>query len=132
MSPITLALRLLLQNPKLLCEITLPTNFQSIKLEGMDLLKKIIHSIDQNSQQNTGSLLEYFKEDAEKQFLIELATQDLLIPEDAWQKELQGAVNRLLQLDIERQIQSILTRGNQAELSLDEKRLLQKLLVSRV
>ena len=130
-SPILLAISLLLQCPQLLESLVIPTHFDRIQLEGIGILKQVMGIIYQHSTQTTGSLLEYLKGEEEKHLLAELASQDLLISDEAWQNELQGAFKRILDIDVERQIQKLLSKGRQEGLSFDEKTRLQGLLAER-
>lgn len=127
--PIRLALSLLLQSPMLIEHITIPAEFFSINLEGMPLLQKVITLIQQDPKKPMGSLLEYLQGEKEKDVLLMLAAQDLLIPEDAWQIELEDTIKRIMVLDRENMIKSLLLKGKDKGLSLEEKKQLQQLLV---
>jgi DNA primase len=129
--PLRLSLSLLLQNPKLLFDLRIPDYFYSLELDGMALLYKIIKIIQQNPHLTTGSLLEYVEEDSEKSLFQELAMVDLLIPDAIWLSELQGAVIRLCEIDLEQRIHLLMAKGSREGLNLEEKRSLQKLLVSQ-
>jgi DNA primase len=128
-SPVRLAISLLLQAPRLLSTATVPKRLANMHVKGMEFLTKLIIIIQKNPEQTTGSLLEYFKEQNEMALLTELATQDLLIPEKAWPKELQGALNWIAENEIEIQIQELLAKGKQQGLTSDEKKMLQNLLI---
>jgi DNA primase len=128
-SPVRLAISLLLQAPRLLSTANIPKRFANIHVKGMEFLTKLIIIIQKNPEQTTGSLLEYFKEQHEMALLTELATQDLLIPEKTWPKELQGALNWIAENEIEIQIQELLAKGKQQGLTSDEKKMLQNLLI---
>lgn len=130
--PIRLALCLLLQDPKLAKNLPIKEDiFKTITLDGIDLIGRILTLIQEAPDPTTGSLLEYLKEDPEKNLYIELATQDLLIPAETWQEELQGAFDCIIKIDRETCIQTLLTKGKTQGLTFDEKKLLQNLLISQ-
>ncbi|MBA2653793.1 MAG: DNA primase [Gammaproteobacteria bacterium] len=128
-APLKLALSIILQRPLLGKNLEIPQNFFTIKLEGMDLLQKVIQIIQQNSPATTGSLLEHLQDEEQKPLVIELASQDILTPDEGWQDELQGAVARIIKNGIEQHIQILLAKGKKEGLTQEEKQLLQKLLL---
>lgn len=132
LAPIRLAIGLLIQNPKLLEKILIPATFNSMELQGIDILKRVIGVIKQNSQQTTGSLLEFFKGEEDFSVISSLAAMDLLIPEDAWQAELQGAFDCIMGMEKEEHIRQLISKGNEQGLTAEEKQLLQQLLVARM
>lgn len=129
--PVRLALSLLLQNPKLLLNITIPNGVYHVKLVGIPTLLRLIEIINANPQQNTGSLLEYCRNQKQRELLAELASVNHVIPMANWKDELQGALIRIVEIAQEQEIQDLLTKGNQTELSLEEKTRLQLLLERR-
>lgn len=130
-TPVLLAIRLLLQAPSLAQRIAIPPNFEEIQLEGFDIIRKLLSILKQNPLQTTGCLLEYFSDDPARSLLTELAAQDLLIPDPGWQNELQGAFERIFEIDNEQKIQILLAKGSKEGLTMDEKLLLQRLLSTR-
>lgn len=129
--PIRTALSLLLQAPTLLANIKFDENLDELDLPGSATLLRVLTVIKANSVATTGALFEYLKADPERDLLLDLAAQDLLMPIEAWQEELQGALYRIIEIQAERHIQALLTKGKQQGLSLDEKKLLQNLLISK-
>jgi DNA primase len=127
--PVRLALCLVLQAPRLLLNLDIKPEFYSVQVSGIALLHKIMAIIHKNPNQTTGSLLEYFKEDKNNEFLLELAAQNLVLPENTWQEELLGAIDRILKIDIEERIKQLLALGKNKGLTDDEKKLLQNLLI---
>jgi DNA primase len=130
-TPVLLALRLLLQAPGLAQRIAIPPNLEEIQLEGFEIIRKILSILNQTPLQTTGCLLEYFSNDPVQPLLMELAAQDLLIPDPGWQNELQGAFERILEANKGEQIQVLLAKGSKKGLTMDEKLLLQRLLSTR-
>lgn len=129
--PLKLAISLLLQNPALLNKLEIPADFDAVQLNGISLLRRLISLIKQHTLQTTGMLLEYLTEEDHKDLLLNLAAQDLLIPEDAWQSELQGAIYRIIDAAKEDRIQALLAKGKKDGLSPEEKQLLQSLLIEK-
>ncbi len=130
-TPVLLAIRLLLQAPGLVQRVAIPPNFETIQLEGFDIIRKLLSILKQNPLQTTGCLLEYFSNDPARPLLMELAAQDLLIPDPGWHNELQGAFERILEIEKELQIQTLLAKGSKEGLTMEEKLLLQRLLSTR-
>lgn len=129
--PVRLALSLLLQKPQLLLNITVPPEVKHVKFVGIPTLLRLMEIISENPEQNTGSLLEYCRNQKQRELLAELATIKHLIPVSHWKDELQGALIRIVDLAQEHEIQELLAKGNRVELSKDEKSRLQLLLKQR-
>lgn len=129
--PVKLAIALLTQKPQLLEKIQIPATFSKVGLKGVASLKCLIAFIERRPKQTTGSLLEFIKEEEDFPLFEKLATIDLLIPEDAWQNELEGAISCILELENQDRIQQLLAKGNLEGLTTEEKLLLQELLLAR-
>lgn len=128
---VQLVIRLLLQSPPLFEQLIIPPAFEETKIEGIDIIHRLLAIIKQNPKQTTGCLLEHFSKEPIQNLLVEFAAQDLLIPDRAWQEELQGAIERIIAISKEEEIQKLLAKGSQEGLSMEEKLLLQRLLSTR-
>jgi DNA primase len=126
-SPLRLAISLLLQRPSLQEQLVIPDSFAAVSLNGAALIRKVLLILNENPKQTTGSLLEYFNED-EKRLLTELAVQDVMVPEAAWQEELQGTFDRIVAMNTEDTVTQLLSKGSRSGLTTEEKILLQQLL----
>ncbi len=126
-----LALCLLIQKPNLISDFTPPENFYMIQMKGMDFLIKILLLAKQNPLLTTGALFEHVDEEQDKFLFQELATQELLIPEESWAEELQGAIKRISELEKEHKIFILMQKGKKAGFTEEEKQSLQKLLLDK-
>ncbi|MGR3914523.1 MAG: toprim domain-containing protein, partial [Gammaproteobacteria bacterium] len=82
-SPLALAVSLLLQNPRLAAAVT-PGALAGLAAPGMDTLREIIEKITQDAAATTARLLEHFREDEKiHAYLAQLAARDNHIAPDA-------------------------------------------------
>jgi DNA primase len=131
MSPMRLAIALLLQYPHLAEEVTELSGLLSLTLPGCALLCQMITIIKGQPQLTTGSLLEYWRDEAEYTQLLKLAAWELNVPVMGIAAEFQAIIKRLPYLQREQHIEELLHRAQQADLSVEEKELLQKLLADK-
>lgn len=128
LTPMRLAIVLLLQNPALHVEKASVT-IEQLTLSGAELLKQLFSVIKQHPQLNTGALLECWRDQPEAVSLHKLAGMEHFVPEEGIQAEWQDVLQQLFKLQREEEIEHLLTRMN--ELSAVEKKHLQALLVER-
>jgi DNA primase len=130
LGPIRLAISLLIQAPHLGQKITLPEGFALLNFKGIAIINKIMTILGQKPQQTTGSLLEYFK-DQEKTLVADLAGQEILIPNQAWEVELKETLDWIMTMSVEETIKELMGKGNRQGLTEKEKLQLQQMLSAR-
>ncbi len=129
-SPIQLAIALILQSPGIVQETLIPEKLSNIKLPGVPTLQKLLELLKANPQLSCGHLLEYFRGHKVATQLAKLAVVELLIPPSA--EQLGSALHKIIQLQQEAQIQQLLNKGNhEGNLSIQEKEILRNLLKER-
>lgn len=98
LSPVRIAISLLLQNPDFIDVIEQKNvDWQVNHLAGADLLKQVVEIIIQNPNINQSQLVEHFRgQDAEKYINI-MMNHDFLISGKGLKEEFSGAIDRFLQ-----------------------------------
>ncbi|MEO8401958.1 MAG: DNA primase [Gammaproteobacteria bacterium] len=129
-STMRLAMILLVQQPGLakLIEEPLPP----LNLRGFDLLRDVIELTQRHPDLTTGGLLEFWREREEGPILAKIAQTEHMIPENGIENEFLGTIQSLRKLGNEQDIERLLAKANQAELSQEEKQLLAELIHSKV
>lgn len=130
-SPVRLIIMLLLQYPHLSNEIELSSELNTLSLPGISILMELYEQLKENSRMTTAILLEHWRDRAEEKALQKLAHQDHCIPETGVIQELKGAVLQLHASYTEQKIDWLLEQGQLRGLTIDEKTLLQQLLVEK-
>jgi hypothetical protein len=120
-----------LQHPQASRIISDLNSLQNLSLPGSNLLFKLLTLIHEQPMLNTGTLLEYWRDQTEYPQLLKLATQELNIPAEGVAAEFQGIMQRLQQLQHEYHIDQLLAKAKQDDLTLAEKELLQEMLASK-
>ncbi len=128
LSPIRLAIALILQHPHLIQEVPLPESVTAIPIKGISILTQLYAQIGAQPQLSTGGLLEHWRHKKEGTELAKLAAWDLLIPSEGARAELMGVFDKLTATGLEQQLQQLLAKANQDGLTVQEKQTLLKLL----
>lgn len=128
LSPIRTALALLLQNPTLAETISDPEILKFIHTKGVDLLYQMLLILKQQPNLNTGALLEYWRDDKLGSQLAKLASWEFFIPDEGIKEEFLGALRCILQQELEKIIQELLTKATQGKITPEEKQKLQILI----
>lgn len=131
MSPMRLAIALVLQHPYLAGEIADMSGLLALTLAGAPLLCQLLTILKSQPQLNTGALVEYWRDEDEYVLLLKLAAWEINIPSSGIAAEFHGIVQRLNNLQREYQIDQLLQKAQQADLSIIEKELLQKLIAGK-
>jgi len=108
MSPMRLAIALLLQYPHLSEEVTDISGLLPLTLPGSALLCQMLTIIKGQPQLTTGSLLEYWRDETEYSQLLKLAAWELNVPVMGIAAEFQAIIKRLPFLQREQQIEELL------------------------
>lgn len=125
-SPLRLAITLLVQQPELAHAIDYP--LPQVELSGYELLQEMIQHIKQQPDLTTGGLLEYWRERDEIKTLAKLAQAEHMIPETGIRDEFLGVMQKLSQLSHQQTIKKLLAKANQTTLSQEEKQQLEELI----
>lgn len=130
-SPVSLALALLLQYPPLIKEVQNPQCLDGIELAGVAVLRQLLQLLKNNPQLTTGALLENWREDKYAERLAKLAAEEVMLPAEQLNVELNGAFNRIIELAQEEKIQLLLNKAEENSLAQEERLQLQELLLKR-
>lgn len=131
LSPLQLAIALLLQHPQLAEQAVLPTRLERIKRPGIEVLLEMLAVLKANPKLSTGALLENWRESKHVHRLAELATCELLTPENGLEAEFNDSLKKIAILEREDLIHVLLNKAKQSELSAEEKNCLISLLKDR-
>lgn len=131
LTPVRLAIALLLQAPELAAAIDCETELANLQGAGIPLLMKLIKTLKQNPTLSTGALLEHWRDDANGVHLAKLAMLEHPIPAEGLQAELLGVLSRLLEQGRDQKIESLLAKSKQNSLSDAERQQLHELLVDK-
>lgn len=133
-SPVAFAISLLLQNPQLALAVDDLTALQSLRIQGAEVLIKIVELIKKQPEQTTARLLELFRDSSYHGYLEKLAMRTNLIDDEALEPQFKDTVSRLLENQQGQERQEVLEKLRQKnikELKEDEKVALVELLNSR-
>jgi len=127
-SPVRTALKHLLYHPPLVAEAGDPSRFRDLDVPGINLLVKILETLQAHPNLNSSALLERWRDSEHGPHLEKLIAQ---VPElddpAALKPEFLGALQRLDRLCLEQRYNHLLVRSNQGELTPEEKREIQQL-----
>ena len=125
-SPVRLALRLMLENPRLIDNLELPEGWDQADVKGVPLLKEIIELALGNPHLTGAVLVERWRGSDIGDHLVALASVPVDIPEEGLGAELAGCFRRMAE-QVKRQQFSKLTQMSYASLSDEQKQLLAEL-----
>jgi len=127
-TPIRLIITLLIQQPSLFSQIKLP--IPTLNIPGSELLQKLLAILQNQPDQNTGQLLEHWRDTPNAATFAKLAQLKLTIPTDGIDAEFVGAISRLRKQAHEQNIAQLLAKAANSELSNDDKNSLAKLIAA--
>lgn len=119
---IRLTLMLLIQHPKLAVLLTEPPPIWHFA--GYSLFLKLLEIAQHSPHMSTGALREYFRGLPEENLIAKLAQIEHLIPEQGLEKEFLGAYQRVLSYGYNEEINYLLAKGAEKELTFEEKQTL--------
>lgn len=129
LSPLKQLLALLLQFPQIIGPVVqCPEWLNQVNSKGVQILKQVWESIKKQPKFKTANLLELWREEAFYTVLVDLAGHEQLIPEEGVIAEFEAILQHLYQRQLDRQIEKLMLRAKQNELSLEEKQHLQYLI----
>lgn len=119
-SPVRMAITILLQHPDLHRELGEYTNVRSLDLPGINVLMSLLETLNEHPHLNTAALLERWRDDPNGSHLQRLALESLSLSADELRHELIGIVQQLQKKAIEER-QSYLTNKPFSQLTDAEK-----------
>jgi len=130
LTPVRTALMRVLYQPALAQDAGNPNRFRGLSIPGIELLVKILETIQSHPHLNSSAILERWRDSEHGPHLEKLvAWTPELDDSEALKMEFLGALARLDHLNIEQRYDFLLIRSNQGELSPDEKSELKELFV---
>ncbi|MCF7971288.1 MAG: DNA primase, partial [Methylococcaceae bacterium] len=132
LSPVRIAISLLLQNPSLIDVFEEKNiNWQNLDFPGISLLKTIVEIIVESPNINLPSLLEYFRGKEEESYIGVMMNYDFFISGDELKEEFSGAIDRLISQGHESRLDELITKERASGLSEQERKELLSMLASR-
>jgi DNA primase len=122
----------LLQNPDLGRSIEDFSAVRTLRIEGVEVLIKMIEVVQNQPEQTTARLLELFRDSPFHGYLERLAMRANYIDEDVLESQFRDTVNRLLESQTEGRRLELLEKSRQSALNSDEKDELLGLLSARI
>lgn len=113
------AMALLVQNPQLAALIKEP--LPQSKATGIEFFKQLIEIARTRPNINTGAFLEHWRGQKEESFVAKLSTEQLTVPETGIDNEFLGTLRQLTILAIDEEINHLLAKAAQGNLSEEEK-----------
>jgi len=120
-SPVRQAIELLLYQPALASEITLPAHISQCSQPGVPLLIDIIELVQKQPALNTAALLEHWREHEDGRYLTRLACWTPPLDDLELAADLQGNINEIVRQHIENRIDFLDSEQRERALSSAEK-----------
>jgi DNA primase len=130
-SPVRMAITLLLHQPTLAQQVSLSPQLQQLELPGMRLLADLVEFLQQRPNITTGAVLENWRDTPEGNSLRKLATQEILLDDESISQEFLDTINTLEKKSVEQRLEELLKKSAHMGLDEQEKALLNELLLSR-
>lgn len=132
LSPVRIAISLLLQNPALIKIIEQKKiHWQALDFPGVALLKKIVEIIDKHPDINLPRLIEYFRGQDEEKYIHIMINHDFFISGSEVNEEFSGAIDRLIDQVKEQRLNKLIAKERASGLVEHEKKELLNMLASR-
>jgi DNA primase len=131
MTPLRLAIALLLQNPRLAALDELPREWRQLNVKGIPILKELLELLEIQPNLTSVQIVERWREREEYPYLARLMATDLLIPETGMEKEFRDALHHLEQQLPAMELDQLLEKAERDVLTEDEKHRLKRLLDHR-
>ena len=132
MTPLRLAIGLLVQNPGLAepCR-ALPQEWRRLATPGIELLGQILDLLWIEPNLTTAALIERWRESDHFTALNRLAVYPFQVPRGGEENELRGAIARLTEQQQESELEDLLSKAQAAQISGPDKQRLVELLAAR-
>lgn len=128
LTPVQYIISLLLQHPRVATEITMPDVFKKAKKKEYTLLYKLHVLLQDKTDINIGTLMEYWRGSRYERYLNKLATWQHIVPTDAITQEIKEGLHTLEQRYQQQYIAHLLERMQRNELNQKQRLELQKLI----
>lgn len=128
LTPLRIAIILLIQQPHLINELSDPTIFDELNIPNRVFLTELLAALREKPEMTSGALLEHFRATEHFATLNKLLHYTLPTPESGVKAEFIGAIQRLNKTVQEQKIENLLSKANQTGLSQEEKLYLRTLL----
>jgi DNA primase len=129
-TPMRSAIALLIQNPQLAQSVSYHSILFDSNQPGSELLKELVNLLQEHTDMTVGLLLEYWRERPEGELLQHLAAWDLGVPQEVVEQEFLGIIGKLVQLHHEQEIETLMQKANNNDLSSEEKETLKNLITT--
>ena len=110
-SPVRMAITMLLQHPKLHADVGEFNKISSLELPGVKILIQMLETLHENPHLNTAALLERARDSQHEAHFQQLAQQSLVFEVDKLQPELNGIIQQLQQQAIEQRHEYLERKG---------------------
>ncbi|WP_094751571.1 DNA primase [Psychromonas sp. CD1] len=114
-TPMRLAISLLLQHPKIAYDLPLFPEFKEINLPGLSLLNQLLDICRTNPHINTGQLLEYWRDKPESQQLKKLAVWNNHVDDRKYEDVFLDILEKFLTLHINQKIEQLKMKSRKGE-----------------
>jgi len=132
LSPVRIAISLLLQNPSLIDVLEEKNiNWKNLDFPGVSLLRTIVEIIVESPNIKLPSLLEYFRGRDEESYIGIMMNHDFFISGDELKEEFSGAIDRLISQGQESRLDGLIAKERASGLSEHERKELLSMLASR-
>ncbi len=131
LSPLALAIAMLLQNPSLAQTIERPEMVEQLTLKGADHFRSMLSQISASPDMNTARLLEYFRESGVHEYLQKLASYETSIDEEVLERHFNDTLATIVSQQDEQRRLALLEKSREQELEGAEKEELLELLKGR-
>lgn len=123
LSPVRIAISLLLQNPGLIEVVEQKEiHWQALNFPGIALLKKIVEIIDQHPDINLPRLIEHFRGQDEEKYIHIMMNHDFFISGEEINEEFSGAIDRLINQGREHRLDELIAKERASGLAEHEQK----------
>ncbi len=127
-TPIRLAIALLLEHPHIVKSISDTYIFKSLEMPGITLFTKLINICQQNAEIKTAQILEYFRDTEEGKQLAKLMCWQHHIEADKAEDVFLDSIEKMLNSFVEQRTEQLLQKARIGQMTQQEKQELQTIL----
>jgi DNA primase len=128
MTPMQKTIALVMQHPEIVQEANLPTGWQNLNLPGAALLQELLAFLLSRPMLTPDTLLERWRGREEYRYLMKLHAQDLALSADTAASELRDSLLCLEKQSLEKELEQLLLKAGQNDVTSTEKQRLNQLL----